>query len=296
MTPGFTGPFKGQAQQGTLFDKRALDYLPGNMNLTRKRPGPRGYSPERLAEVRNNFLPKVEVSTNMNETGHIYGPSHYDPQADPGGPIANRARSRMLDTLARSTIPTDERRDPLAGLAHIRTYAKAPHDAPDARGEYMSQGTRMRPGQPNLRAHHLPDVAVTRDETIGLYPNHYDQSGRPVGSYAAARGKDPEAEQTFLHEIGHHDSYIEATTSSRYETRAQQAEEEARADRFAVKHFRPDPRNKEPYDPREHTYMGRQNLGRFGEYKDWYRQTLPRDMRPPQRRNLGPQFEQQGLF
>ena len=296
MTPGFTGPFKGDPQPGTLFDKRALDRLPGNIEATRNRPGPRGYSPARLAAVRNNFLAKVEVGVNMNETAHLYGPSHYDPNAKPGGPIANRARSRMLDTLARSTIPTDEARDPLAGLHHIRTYAKAPHDAPTATGEYMSQGTRVRPGQPHLRPIHLPDVPLTDEATIAFYPNRHDDYGRPVGSYAAARGKDPSAEQTFLHELGHHDSSLAATESSRYETPSQRAMEEGRADRFAVQHFRPDPRNKEPYDPRDNTYLGRGNAG-FGGHYAWYEHALPANMRPvPKPRNLGRQFDQQKLF
>lgn len=295
MTPGFTGPYKGQPQPGTLFDKRALDQLPGNIEATRNRPGPRGYSPARLADVRNNFLAKVEVGVNMNETGHLYGPSHYDPHADPGGPIANRARSRMLDTLARSTIPTDEMNDPLAGLHHVRVYSKPPFGVP-ARGEYMSSGTRVRT-EPVLKPEWRGQREPTREATIGLYNAETDSYGLPMGSTGAAKGRDPQAEQTFLHEVGHHDSYIAATESSRYETKAQQAEEEARADRFAVKHFRSDPRNKEPYDPREHTYMGRQLLSRFEGYQDWYRQKLPAEMRPPAKtpRNLGRQFEQPEL-
>jgi hypothetical protein len=317
MTPGFSGPFKGDPQPGTLFDKRALDQLPGNINLTRQRPGPRGYSPARLAEIRANFHAKVEVGTDMNETAHYFGPSHYDPHADPGGPIANRARSRMLDTLARSTIPTNEyedvpakprpagRRgssvekptsDPLVGLKSIRTYSRPPHNAPAAAAEYMSHGTQMRPGQPHLRPSHLPDVEPTKGPTIGIYPNNYDDYGRPVGSNAALKGRDPQAEQTFLHEVGHHDSYVDASESSLYETPAQQAAEEGRADRFAVQHFRPDPRNKEPYDPRQHTYLGRGMAG-FGGHYAWYEQALPKDMRPapPKQRNLGVQFEQPEL-
>lgn len=324
MTPGFTGPYKGQPQPGTLFDKRALDQLPGNMNLTRQRPGPRGYSPERLAAVRDNFHAKVEVGVDMNETAHYFGPSHYDPNADPGGPIANRARSRMLDTLARSTIPTNEyddtpakpraagRRgstvvkpptssDPLVGLEHVRTYSRPPHNAPAAAAEYMAHGTQMRPGQPHLRPIHVPDVAPTKGSTIGIYPNNHDDYGRAVGSYAANKGRDPVAEQTFLHELGHHDSYVAGSDSSLYETKAQQAAEEARADRFAVHYYRPDPRNLKSqgphdeapaHDPRENTYMGRGNLGRFGPYADKYRQGLPASMRPAPKRNLGVQFEQ----
>lgn len=327
MTPGFTGPFKGDPQPGTLFDVRALDQLPGNVNLTRQRPGPRGYSPERLAAVRDNFHAKVEVGVDMNETAHYFGPSHYDPHADPGGPIADRARSRMLDTLARSTIPTNEyddtprpkaagRRgsraekpptdsDPLVGLENIRTYSRAPHNAPNAAAEYMAHGTQMRPGQPHLRPVYTGDVAPTKGSTIGFYPNKFDDHGRAVGSHAANKGRDPAAEQTFLHELGHHDSYVAATDSSLYETQGQQATEEARADRFAVHYYRPDPRNLKSqgqfdeapaHDPRQNTYMGRSNLGRFGQYASHYRQTLPASMHPVEpKRNLSPQFEQPEL-
>lgn len=319
MVPGFTGPFKGAPQPGTLFDKRALDQLPGNMNLTRQRPGPRGYSPERLAAVRDNFKAHVEVSTNMNEAGHLYGPSHFDPHADPGGHIANRARSRMLDTLARSTIPTnefDEKRafapraarragspkpepytsDPLVGLESVRVYPHSPHDALQVTGEYMSGGSRTRPGQPALRPTHLPDVPATRGHTIGLYPNHWDEHGRPAGSAEALWGDDPRAEQTFLHELGHHDSYADASESSRYETHAQRAAEEGRADRFAVQHFRQDPRSREKgYDPRENTYMARGMHG-FSGHSSWYESALPASMHPPKpQRNHGPQFEQPEL-
>ncbi|HET7110232.1 MAG TPA: hypothetical protein VFI41_05130 [Gemmatimonadales bacterium] len=321
MTPGFTGPFKGQPQPGTLFDKRALDQLPGNMNLTRQRPGPRGYSPERLAAVRDNFKAHVEVSTNMNEAGHLYGPSHYDRNADPGGDIANRARSRMLDTLARSTIPTNEydekadyaprvasRRgapkpekytsDPLVGLEHIRTYPKSPHDALTVAGEYMSHGDQVRPGQPSLRPMDMPDVPKTRKATIGLYPTARDDWGHALGTQAAVKGDDPRAEQTFLHELGHHDSYVEASESSRYETKAQQAAEEGRADRFAVQHFRQDPRSKEKgYDPRENTYMARGMHG-FSGHSAYYEKALPAEMHPPVKTNPNlrtEQFEQPEL-
>jgi hypothetical protein len=117
-----------------------------------------------------------------------------------------------------------------------------------------------------------------------------------VGTATALKGKDENAEQTLLHEIGHHDSSIAGNESSAYDTPRHQAAEEAHADRFAVTHFRRDPRNKGEYDPRQHTYMGRGQQD-FGE-GSWrtYENALPASMHPPAKRNLsGQQFDQPEL-
>jgi hypothetical protein len=292
MTPGFTGPFKGDPQQGTLFDKRALDYLPGNTNLTRKRPGPRGYSPERLAEVRGAFetanasgpnsgpmFKPVEVggpaapTNRLNETAHQFGPSSYNPE----NPHYGRARSRIVDTLSRSTINvSDELENPLAGLGRIETRP-AGYGSTFA-GTYQSHGGYDQPDEKGFRRAQGP--------TVTLYSHG--------GSQKALWGQDEEAEQTLLHEIGHHESYTAGSESSAYETNKQQAVEEARADTFAVKHFRRDPRNKGEYDPRQHTYMARGQHD-FGGNKAFYERTMPASMQPPVKRNLGPQFHQPEL-
>lgn len=285
MTPGFTGPFKGEPQPGTLFDKRALDQLPGNIEATRNRPGPRGYSPARLGEVRRSFdtawprgndLTPVTVTGagRANETAHQFGPSSYDPD----NPRFGRARSRILDTLSRSTINvSDEMEDPLAGLGQIRYERHMPNVA----GQYKAVGNYGEPDATGFRRDLGPTVLLYGDEHRG--------------SHAALWGKDERAEQTLLHEIGHHDSRLRMTEHSEYETKRQQAQEEAYADRFAVTHFRRDPRNKGPYDPRENTYMGRGGLSRFEGAQDEYRRALPKSMYPANRNVNGRQFYQPEL-
>lgn len=306
MTPGFTGPFKGDPQPGTLFDVRALDQLPGNVAATRERPGPRGYSPARLAEIRQSFdtanvsgggktevIKPIDVALapgfagRMNETGHQYGPSSWDPD----NPRMGRARSRILDTLSRSTIPVgDEMTDSLAGLGRIETRRQGERYAHLA-GMYKAHGNYDQPDEEGFRRHIGPTI------TMFAHDN--------AGTAAALHGKDEGAEQTLLHEIGHHDSYTTGHESSAYSTPHEMATEEARADKFAVTHFRRDPRNKGEYDPREHTYMAR------GQHRQWdagfeghygapgvYEQRLPASMHPPSQinRNLRQeQFEQPEL-
>lgn len=292
MTPGFSGPFKGAPQQGTLFDKRALDYQPANVNLTRQRPGPRGYSPARLAEVRGAFdtayttgpnsapvSRPVEVggapNSRLNEAAHQFGPSTYDPQ----NPQWGRARSRILDTLSRSTIDVkDEMANPLAGLGRIETRL-AGSDTGQFAGMYKHHGGYDQPDELGNRRYQGP--------TVTLFSHG--------GSNQAMHGRDEEAEQTLMHEIGHHDSAIAGTEHSSYDTPRKQAQEEAYADKFALTHFRRDPRNPGAYDPREHTYMSRGLSGHFGQDSDSYRRNFPASMHPPARRNLGPQFEQPEL-
>lgn len=109
-------------------------------------------------------------------------------------------------------------------------------------------------------------------------------------------GRDEAAEQTLLHELGHHESWLQGTEHSSYETGGQQAREEAFADKFAVTHFRRDPRNQGPYDPREHTYMARGSAAHFGQYAGAYWRAFPKDMYPPEKNhNVGQQFHQPEL-
>lgn len=219
-----------------------------------------------------------------NETAHQYGPSSYHPD----DPHFGQARSRILDTLSRSTIPVgDEMTDALVGLGQIRYERHHPGVA----GQYKAHGNYEEKADEHGWKKDL-------GATILLYGHEN------MGTHAAAAGKDEQAEQTLLHELGHHDSYTTGNESSSYSTPKEMATEEARADKFAVTHFRRDPRNKGEYDPREHTYMAR------GQHRQWdagfeghygapgvYEQRLPASMHPPSlNRNLRrEQFEQPEL-
>lgn len=288
MTPGFTGPFKGDPQPGTLFDVRALDQLPGNTNLTRQRPGPRGYSPARLAEMREAFDTAHVTGSSANETtrpviiggqgranetAHQFGPSSWHPD----DPHFGRAKSRILDTMSRSTINVkDEMENPLQGLGQIR-YERS---MPGVAGQYRAHDNYGPPDETGTRKGLGP--------TVVLYGHDL------AGSSAAAMGRDEKAEQTLLHEVGHHDSYIAGNESASYDTPSKMAREEAHADKFAVTHFRRDPRNTGAYDPREHTYMARGDT-HFEGHGQEYEAALPASMHPPAARNLGPQFHQPEL-
>lgn len=273
-------------QQGTLFDVRAVDQLPGNIEATRQRVGPRGYSRARLDEVRqgmgaagvqlrvprqtqNNWIktePDEHRAAVQSDT-HIYGPSWKTQAAD----FAKPGMARLEQTLARSTVPAED----LKGMRNI----------------------------------HLD---IHNNEWAGLYPGEgtIRLAGKNQGeSYYGAMTAPVQhgQEQTLLHELGHHVSATAGTEHSEYATQQQRGQEEAYADKYALQHFRKDPRlNKEhggeEYDPREHTYMARDQHegGRLG-YGNYHLSPVlqPRQHRQPEeapQRDVGEQMMAQPML
>jgi hypothetical protein len=187
-----------------------------------------------------------------------------------------RGRSRLIDTLARSTVDFSNPEE--HSLNSLHTIRIGTHSA-ELAGEYehspMVANPHWKPenvGQP---------MAVPGEPRITLYTSGF------------ARNHPAEEEQTFLHELGHHESYLQANDSAYDygESHRMQATEEAFADKFALTHFRPDPRNKKPYDPRENTYAGRGLAqSHFSPAAETYKQVLPREMHPSPH-NRGQQFQ-----
>ena len=268
-----------KVSQGTLFSHRALMNLPGNAEVKRQRVGPKGFSKARLDEVRAGFgterQPGRGVPLHIDQrkaedwekgTGYThehgsYGdePAHWMPnvQSDrhmyaPEHGIKNtrgrvydewtkKGRHEVLGTLARSTMPAEH----LKGLSEIRLEPQHP----DYGGTYHQ-----------ARDHESPSMRT--GARIKLYGGNDSES---------STGRSDQ-EMTLMHELGHHWSHEHSGDYGGYSTPHEQGREEARADSYALRHYRQDPRNKAEYgvhyDPREHTYGARGQDAKFeGSYK-----------------------------
>ncbi len=324
MTPGFTGPYKGAPQQGTLFDKRALDQAPANVAQTEQRVGPRGYSPARVREIRGAFQPKVTMHKQELEEGdwggtNTYTFGHrnqnfeavkagdepaetkvsYSPVAESdkylygvtpikyrdriregtfvGSPAARakgeegpyeainrsmgRAKSKMVETLARSTVPASD----LEGLTSIDIKGKEPGKENYA-GYYQSHIGRGPPASQH--------AASTQELIPGVTPRE-EKAGRIVLSPGEDYKEPGQSEMTLLHELGHHASWMRGQSSAMYHAPHLRAAEESFADRYSMQHFRQraDRTGREKtksnwpegaqrsIDPRTHSYGARGNYG-----------------------------------
>ena len=245
-TPGFTGPFKGSPQQGTLFDKRTIAKSGDEI-------GPRGYSLNRSRQFNDVIQQRVgftkqpdQVSFGVkHEDGgpavdpdqHPFGPSHHGEGFSGLAKSMGRGRSKLIDTLARSTVSPEH----LEGLHAI--HVVHPKD-PDVAGTY-SPGENYR----NIKLH------TTNDSEE--YPDRYPEEVKQPQQ----RGpEDPGSEMTLLHEIGHHVSAAQGTEHSQYRALTDRGREEGFADEYMLTHFRQDKRSakwKGNIDPREHTYAAR---------------------------------------
>lgn len=262
-TPGFTGPFKGDPQPGTLFDKRTVEKSgdeigPRGYSLNRSRqfqkvidtpPPPRvqGISTGSFEDTRKRRaaaalnIPSVRVGASDFANPPDVGSGPYAPTAksdwDRGAtPQMGRAKSKMIDTLARSTVPPEH----MENLDSITVEGKRPGIA----GTYSGQGIV------------LNQTEGMEDEESANYATRSQVSDKQ--GQGQQRGPiDVNNEITLLHEIGHHASFQAAGGKRPYHSDDERAAEEGRADRYATLHFRQDPRNpswQHRTDPREHTY------------------------------------------
>lgn len=282
-TPGFTGPFKGNAQQGTLFDV-------GTLPKTGEEIGPRGYSLNRSRQFQEVFQGKkgelmpgtryragasgpsvhlfvkhVAKDPEDREKGtesavkpdeHPYGPSSLGEKGPDIRRSLGRAKSKLIDTLARSTAPVESTK----GLTEISMQPKDPDRAGSYQGKSQRSAvnrismnvTRESPEATSWPTEDRPDIPFSYPEKV----KRPEQRG-PV---------DPQSELTLLHELGHHESARTERPSSEYDTPHKRGEEEGFADAFATTHYREDTRTARWHgrtDPREHTYLAR------GGPRDW---------------------------
>jgi hypothetical protein len=259
-TPGFTGPFKGNAQQGTLFDKRTLA-------KTGEEIGPRGYSLNRSRQFQKVVSPMpIEMSTTGADKHPFAG------SGVPGQPLAyrtGRGRSKLTDALARSTVKPEH----VEGLSKILMQPQHP----DYAGSYVGGHIRLHVTEESPEKESYPDEDTKVPFTHPSETRHPEQRG-PI---------DPHSEMTLLHELGHHVSRQQETESSKYRTPEERGREEGRADAFMMKHYREDPRTvrwRGRTDPREHSYGARGQAERFGTGKgpvEYFRALSPQNMRPP---------------
>jgi hypothetical protein len=197
-----------------------------------------------------------------------------------------RARSKLIDTLARSTVEPEH----LKGLGDIWMHPKSEEFA----------GTYHRPegagGSGRIKLH----VTGTSHESMGGGP-WTEEDAPPHVKQPQQRGPvDPDAEMTLLHEIGHHVSLVhEGTRHSDYRTPSQQGREEGFADAYMMAHYREDPRNtrwRGRTDPRSHSYLARgQTVEKFGTSGAIdYASQLGMENRPPKSPYMGERLEESG--
>lgn len=294
MTPGFTGPYKGAPQQGTLFDVRAA--LP----KTGEEIGPRGYSLNRSRQFQQVFQGKKgepawpgaktwtgsePPSTHLfvkhvqdEEAGgtrpavgpseHPYGPSH----AGPIRQTLGRAKSKLIDVLARSTASPEH----LKGLTEISMQPEDPTKA----GHYQGRHQRSAVNRIALNVTEDSPEKDSYPEREDIPFSHPSRVKRPE-----QRGPvDPHSELTLLHELGHHVSAQAETPHSEYHTPEQKGSEEGFADAYATTHYREDTRTarwRGRTDPREHTYLA------AGGPRDWQKFSVSEPS--SYREALGPQ-------
>lgn len=298
VTPGFSAPFKGNPQQGTLFDKRTL--LNPDQHI-----GPRGYSPERIRAVRATGIgDKLRVNyesvrearenivglgrsaglrsrdarpgaaeTNEAAQGYSdlhdtipevgpdisnYGPAylgmkHNDPMTEPRVDTQRkqmmRGRNRLVEDLARSTVPTEH----LEGISAI-----------SIRNQHrVGSGIA---GLYNPVAQHMTIVPQRGA------PDEWSREAEPQ------RGpRDPDENFTLLHELGHHVSNQMGNEHSGmgYRTISGKGKEETFADTYALKHYREDTRGRNweqvgSWDPRNATYKGK-GIDTYTKFQGAYR-------------------------
>lgn len=231
MTWDLRSNIKAQpGSQGTLLRGDQFE-----LNQTRR--WPKGYTPERQAEVREAVVGRLSQSQPLsNAVGRGFGP----------------IRRNLIDNIARSTAPAED-------FQGIRF-------APGQRA-----GTRLPTAFSSYRAGEMQSAG-----NVGEYHPHgdvLDRRGAPVGE--GRRHSPAPSDPTILvlrghekgdvpiHEIGHHVSSMRDTEHSGFYTERLQGQEEAAADEYAQEHFR-DRRGRRTEVPEYH--MG----GRTAPFHDAY--------------------------
>jgi len=179
----------------------------------------------------------------------------------------------MQEAIARSTVPTSHL-EGLSGIIIPSQRKMGLRSAKGALGEYTGARSK-RSGK--VRLYPVPAKTPARGEQAGqrLIEDMDRPSARARGAGRATfvpksgHRQRQQAEATLIHEIGHHVS--ESTPGPA---------EEARADRYMVSHYRPDPRDvkqQRALNPMRTTYLSR--LG--GPYtRQQFEQTAVPEPRP----------------
>jgi hypothetical protein len=201
----FGGPRMTKGGQGKLFS----DPKPTNEHRYQ-----RGYTPERMAEVRNA---RMDINA---------GPSKH-PERTKTGPFTEHGGERHIqEVIARSTTPMHEINVP-------KTTWGSDIDPDDAYPLHINAGVTSFGGSRSY-------AGTYRGGGSHYERGQIDLAGGSIGSHSG-----PErAGQTLLHEMGHYRSAkVEHNPSAEYRTPGQVGKEEAFADDNEVERWRPDPRD-----------------------------------------------------
>ena len=260
---GFKPP-SGQAQQGTLFRLSGRE-----AGLAPEHQYPRGYTPERLRAVAGAVPPgSVGVSATATPSHYVmdthqawFKPTGLPPteqdrrlaehQGQDPDLVVNRrwqrpmeeitatrnevARKRIVDTVARSGMPT-EHMDPMPA---VEITGKQKHQM--GWGGFYTNPERAAGQEPTLSA--LPEVAKANEARQAIAA----KAGR-VNLLTTPGRKPADEESTLLHELGHHVSWQTPTEHSAYLSARQRGQEEAFADDYMRRQHRTR-RGQEPPDP-----------------------------------------------
>jgi hypothetical protein len=233
-------PRPGQYRQLTLFPQP---------KPTDQHRWPRGYTPERMAEVRQ-AMGDVGVYVNTSVGSDESKPSSFVHRPVPGETKSSDlpaitteregfAERRVAEVIARSTMPADvvsrQQFTDRTGRERTATLSISVNAAPAGWGNY-SNGV----GE---------DVGDLR----GYVQIHSNLQNVKPGDAAGTRLRD---EITLMHELGHHRSVLEGNPHSvlyddpKPYTPAVAGKEEGRADRNVIEHYRAHPKDK-PFVPAE---------------------------------------------
>ena len=175
--------------------------------LNQAKRWPRGYDPERQAEVREAVVGRLSQRDPLSDNNR-FGPTRRD----------------LIDTVARSTSPAE----------HFQDIQFAPGQRPWRYNSTIFDGRMSAPNVAGEYHPHGPNGDVPLDE--------YEDSGRTHSANPTAPTvliqAGYERDVTPIHEIGHHVSTISDTEHSPFRTARQQGQEEAYADEYAQQHYR----------------------------------------------------------
>lgn len=174
---------------------------------------PRGYTPERMREVR---AAPLGIVSGPARPGRLF--------SGPGG------EDQVRQALARSTMP----------MSHVQVQSyyrperqRDPERQKQAASDNEGFVLHIRSESPEVGRHATGHFAAPSWQH---YPVRF-------GEVHLGRDETPSrTAQTLMHEMGHSRSYSEMTEHSSRETPSKKGQEEAFADDYMMAHFRPDPR------------------------------------------------------
>ena len=255
----------GQFSQGTLFQQP---------KPSEQHRWPAGYSPERKAEISGALPTDIKVaSTYRYGTGGVFkDPSEFNRGSTRQRASSRRAQARsvLVDTLARSTVPAED----ITGQGR-HTPNISIESMGSAQGMYSSPGVRV------SRRKGVRTYTPQEQGIIKINPSARERSG---------------TEHTILHELGHHVDY-ETLGQDVFRMRARRRFRgaspslEGAAEGYAAKHQTPR-QGEELHYADVASYKNIQTFPSFQErFAEVSGRTVEEAMAKPQ--HIGPQFDNQ---